>query len=157
MEKANLNSQVVGNVGLYFVCYKLSCLGWNVMPTARNAKGIDVVIYNQDATQKYTVQIKSLSKPSPVPLGKHLNNLFGDFFIICRNVTSENPECFILKPEEVRQLAFKGKTTMTSGINYWFQPKQYATPEFKEKWDRIGRGAIDSTISDQALPPKPTS
>ncbi len=30
-------NQVVGNVGLFYVCYKLSRLGWNVMPTARNA------------------------------------------------------------------------------------------------------------------------
>ena len=36
-----LNPQVVGNVGLYYVCYKLSLQGWNVMPTARNARGID--------------------------------------------------------------------------------------------------------------------
>jgi hypothetical protein len=152
-----MNNQVVGNVGLYYVCYRLSCLGWNVMPTARNARGIDVVIYSQDAKQTYTIQIKSLSKHSPVPLGKHLKNLFGDFFIICRNVASENPECFILKPEEVRRLAYKGTTTLASGRNYWFQPKAYATPEFKDKWDRIGKGAIDSTISEQALPPKATS
>ena len=33
-----LDAQVVGNVGLYYVCYKLSRLGWNVMPTARNAR-----------------------------------------------------------------------------------------------------------------------
>jgi hypothetical protein len=35
-----LNNQVVGNVGLFYVCYRLSRLGWNVMPTARNARGV---------------------------------------------------------------------------------------------------------------------
>lgn len=149
-----MNNQVVGNVGLYYVCYRLSCLGWNVMPTARNARGIDLVIYSQDAKQIYTIQIKSLSKQPPVPLGKHLKNLFGDFFIICRNVATESPECFILKPEEVKRLAYKGKTTIASGINYWFQPKDYATDEFRNRWDRIGKGASDPTISDQALPPQ---
>jgi hypothetical protein len=31
---SKLNPQVVGNVGLYYVCYRLSLDGWNVMPTA---------------------------------------------------------------------------------------------------------------------------
>ena len=28
---------------MYYACYHLSKLGWNVMPTARNAKGIDII------------------------------------------------------------------------------------------------------------------
>lgn len=43
-----LDNQIVGNAGLYYVCYRLSLLGWNVMPTARNARGIDVVAYSGD-------------------------------------------------------------------------------------------------------------
>ena len=53
----NLNTQVVGNVGLYYVCYRLSGLGWNVMPTARNARGIDVVIYSQDAKKTFSGEV----------------------------------------------------------------------------------------------------
>ena len=34
---ATLDPQLTGNVGLYYCCYRLSLLGWNVMPTARNA------------------------------------------------------------------------------------------------------------------------
>jgi hypothetical protein len=41
-----LEQQIVGNIGLYYVSYRLSQLGWNVMPTARNAKGIDLVAYD---------------------------------------------------------------------------------------------------------------
>jgi hypothetical protein len=73
-----LNAQVVGNVGLYYVCYRLSLDGWNVMPTARNARGIDAVIYSQDATRTATLQIKALTRRSPVPLGNSLDKLFGD-------------------------------------------------------------------------------
>jgi len=39
--KAKKDNQVTGNVGLYYVCYRLSRMGWNAMPTARNARGID--------------------------------------------------------------------------------------------------------------------
>ncbi|ABM23214.1 hypothetical protein Sputw3181_0363 [Shewanella sp. W3-18-1] len=38
-----LETQVTGNIGMYYACYKLSCMGWNVMPTARNARGIDII------------------------------------------------------------------------------------------------------------------
>jgi len=34
------DAQVTGNVGLYWVCYQLSRMGWNAMPTARNARGV---------------------------------------------------------------------------------------------------------------------
>src|SRR5207344_3307142 len=62
------NQQTVGNIGLFFVCYRLSRLGWNVMPTARNAKGVDILIYSQDGSRTRTIQVKTLSKGSPVPL-----------------------------------------------------------------------------------------
>lgn len=38
------NQQTVGNIGLFYVCYRLSRLGWNVMPTSRNARGVDIVL-----------------------------------------------------------------------------------------------------------------
>jgi hypothetical protein len=67
-QQRKLTTQNVGNVGLYYVCYQLSRRGWNVMPTARNARGVDVVIYNQDATRTHTLQVKTLSKRYGVPL-----------------------------------------------------------------------------------------
>jgi hypothetical protein len=59
-------------VGLFYVCYQLSKLGWNVMPTSRNAKGIDIIIYSQDGKRKHTIQLKSLQKKLGVPLGSNL-------------------------------------------------------------------------------------
>jgi hypothetical protein len=148
------SNQIVGNVGLYYVCYKLSCLGWNVMPTTRNARGIDILIYSQDAKRTFTIQVKALSKCPPVPLGNSTKRLQGDFFIICRNVATENPQCFILTPQEVKRLAHRSMTL--NGFSYWLQPKAYAVDEFKSKWDRIGRGASSPLLSDKALPPKLT-
>jgi hypothetical protein len=133
------NKQIVGNIGLYYVCYRLSRLGWNVMPTTRNARGIDVLIYSQDATRTHTIQVKTLSNPNPVGLGKNLDGLVGDFFVICRNVSLDTPDCFVLTLHEVRSLAHrrvkKGK------VSYWLQRKQYETGPFKNQWDRIGKGS----------------
>ena len=133
-----LPSQAVANVGLYYVCYRLSRLGWNVMPTARNARGVDILIYSQDATRTASIQVKALSRRSPVPLGSKLESLFGNFFVICRNVASERPECFVLTPDEVRHLAHRGERD--GKVSFWLQPKEYEAEEFREAWSRVGSG-----------------
>lgn len=116
--KMILNQQTVGNIGLHYVCYRLSRFGWNVMPTTRNAKGIDILVYSQDALRTLTIQVKSLSRRSPVPLGNKLDNLFANFVIICRNVIEEAPQCFILTPEEIRRLVHKGEKMVKSASGY---------------------------------------
>jgi hypothetical protein len=99
-EKVSKNNQMVGNIGLFYTCYRLSKLGWNAMPTSRNARGIDIIMYGQDGIKKHTVHVKSLTKRSPVPLGSNLESLFADYLIICRNVF-DNPEMFVTTPKDV--------------------------------------------------------
>jgi hypothetical protein len=43
-----VDPQLTGNAGLYDTCYHLSLLGWNVMPIARNARGVDIIAYSQE-------------------------------------------------------------------------------------------------------------
>lgn len=94
-----LNPQVTANVGLYYCCYRLSLLGWNVMPTARNARGIDIIAYDRTGSEFIGVQVKALSKRNPVPLGTDLEKIMGDFWIIVNNL-SQNPAAFIMLPSE---------------------------------------------------------
>ena len=133
-----INHQTVGNIGLFYVCYRLSKLGWNVMPTARNAKGIDILTYSQDAKRVRTIQVKALSKATPVPLSNTLNHLFADFVVVCRRVIDENPQCFILPTETVRKWA--DRKEKNGVVSYWLQPRDYAKDEFREKWEQIGLG-----------------
>lgn len=133
-----LDPQITGNVGLYYCCYHLSLLGWNIMPTARNARGVDIIAYSQDATRKLAVQVKALSKRNPVPLGTSLDKVMGDFWIIVNNVTSPSPSAFILLPSEVKELAHRGEKN--DRVSFWLQPTSYDQEQFKEKWERIGRG-----------------
>jgi len=130
------SKQIVGNVGLYYVCYELSKRGWNVLPTSRNAKGVDVVIYNQKATQTHTIQVKALSEKDPVPFGSNLDNLVAEYVIICRKVFVEKPEMFIIKSNEVKEDIHKREKD--NKISYWLQPKDYE--KYKDKWDTIGDG-----------------
>lgn len=114
------SNQVVGNIGLFYICYQLCKRGWNAMPTSRNAKGIDILIYSQDGTRKYTIQAKSLTKAAPVPFGGNIDNLMGDYVIICRNILTE-PEIFVGSNAEIRDRIHRGEKN--GRISYWLQPK----------------------------------
>jgi hypothetical protein len=134
--KRNKKSQVTGNVGLYFVCYRLSLHGWNAMPTSRNARGIDIIAYNTDCTKTISFQVKTLSNRSPVPLGKSLERLMGDFWIIVNDV-NKVPCVFVMTPEEIKERAHRGEKDGI--VSYWLQPRAYEIDDFREKWERIGQ------------------
>ncbi len=132
-----LETQVTGNIGMYYACYQLSRMGWNVMPTARNARGIDIIAYNKEGMDFIGVQVKALSKRNPVPLGTSLEKVMGDYWVIVNNVAKE-PNIFVLLPEEIKSLAHRGEKN--GRVSYWLQPTAYDKPEFREAWDRIGYG-----------------
>jgi hypothetical protein len=134
---APLDPQLTGNVGLYYCCYRLSLMGWNVMPTARNARGVDIIAYSRDATRFVGIQVKALSKRSPVPLGTTLDKVMGDFWIIVNQVAT-SPSAYILLPTEVPEQAHRGEKE--GRVSYWLQPRDYEHEPFLEAWDRIGRG-----------------
>lgn len=130
-------TQITGNIGLYYTCYQLSRMGWNVMPTSRNARGIDIIAYNTEGSQFIGAQVKTLSKRYPVPLGTGLDKIMGDFWIIVVN-TGQQPSAFVMLPTEVKAMAHRGEKD--GRISYWLQPVSYDRDEFREAWDRIGYG-----------------
>jgi len=139
-------AQIVGNIGLFYACYKLSILGWNAMPTSRNAHGIDVICFSMDGSRMLTFQIKTLSKKSPVPLGATLDRIIGDFWIIVNEAVSDGPKSYILLPHKVHALAHCGEKE--GRVSYWLQPRLYAVEKFEESWSRIGRGGPPDARQD---------
>jgi hypothetical protein len=129
------SNQLTGNVGLYFVCYRLSQCGWNAIPTSRNARGIDVVAYNAAGDCKL-LQVKTVSRRNAVSLGTSLENITGDFWIIVALGHGDGPICFVMLPTEVKQRA----TTDEGGKQAsWLAHKDFFLgDEFRERWDRIG-------------------
>ena len=127
-------TQITGNVGLYFVCYKLSKMGWNVMPTARNAKGVDIIAYNSHMTRMISIQVKALSTETSVLVSNKAENITGDFWIIVNNVKKES-RSFILLPSEVKRRLSYG-TGKSGKVTCWLPLKKYV--EFEDRWDRIG-------------------
>jgi hypothetical protein len=128
-----LAPQIVGNVALFYACYRLSLLGWNVMPTSRNARGIDIVAYSPDASQFMGIRVKSFSERAAVPLGKTLDNVPGDRWIIINNACLDPPSTFIMLPEEVRERAHSnGKG---DNLTYWLENAAYDQDQFRDKWE----------------------
>jgi len=137
----SLDPQLTGNVGLYYCCYKLSLLGWNVMPTARNARGVDIIAYSRDATRFVGIQVKALSKRVPVPLGASLDKIMGDYWVIINRVAT-SPTAQVLLPSEVLALARRGEKD--GRVSFWLQPTDYDKEQFREAWERIGHGGNDA-------------
>jgi hypothetical protein len=128
-------NQIIGNIGLFYTCYRLSALGWNAMPTSRNARGIDVICFNMDGSRMLSLQVKALSKKDPVPLGNSLDSILGDYWIIVNDVATGTPKCYVMLPDEVRRLAVRHEKN--GQVSYWLNLHAYAVAEFEEKWSRI--------------------
>jgi len=116
------------------------------MPTARNARGVDIIAYSSDASHFKGIQVKALSKRNPVPLGLSLDKCMGDFWVIVNKVASDSPQAFILTPTEVKKLAHRGEKE--GRVSYWLQPAAYEQPQFKEAWERIGHGGLEAKNKD---------
>ena len=56
--------------------------GWNVMPTARNARSVDLLAYDVGAHIYNGIQVKALSRRVPVPLGNTVDKFMGEWWII---------------------------------------------------------------------------
>ncbi len=113
-------------------------MGWNVMPTSRNARGIDIIAYSTESPPRVVmVQVKALSKRNPVPVGTRLDKIMGDFWVIVIDVL-EKPRAFVMQPSEVTDRVHRGEKD--GRVSYWLQPASYDQEDFLEKWDRIGHG-----------------
>jgi hypothetical protein len=90
------NLQIIGNAGLFYVSYKLTILGWNVLVTSRNTAGPDILLFSRLARTKHTIQVKSSSDQRDCNIGQPKNFLMSDFAVICGNLKNK-PEMYIAK------------------------------------------------------------
>lgn len=134
--------QITGNVGLFYICYKLSRRGWNVLPTSRNARGIDILAYGKYGEKFHTIQAKGYTQRAAIGPFKEKSDAIADFYIVAWDVY-RLPRTYILTKDEVESLLtpHKGK--------YWVEYKDYGKTDFLEKWDKIGFGFYDDAESGQ--------
>ena len=127
------NTQITGNIGMYYVCFKLSELGWNVMPTARNAKGIDIVAYREDG-EYVGIQVKTLSKPNAIGLGKSLEKIPAEYWCVVAKQKDAHWAVFVLTRKEIQSKAYRDRKG-----NWWVEYRDFGkSDQYLEKWERIG-------------------
>jgi len=138
------SSQATGNAAMHYAAWQLSRKGWNVMPTARNAKGSDLFCANDDESVMFGVQSKGLSKRTPLPCGTNLDNLRSDWWIITINAKSEAPICYILSLDEIKEHCVQSDPAKSKGGTgaYWLSPRMYDQPQYREAWHRLEGGAV---------------
>jgi hypothetical protein len=102
------------------------------MPTSRNARGIDLLVYDKNARHKMAIQVKTLTARDNV---RNTKQLMGDWWIIVTRVGTESPVCFIMTPNEVRPRIRTGKKG-----HRWLPPSQYDKGQFREAWHRLRPG-----------------
>jgi hypothetical protein len=107
-----------------------------VTPPTGNAKGVDFLVYGQDTSRKLTIKVRAFSRRKAVSLGATPENFLADYLMVCSKVIEDNPECFILRQEEVRELA--NRNEKDGKVSYWLEPRDYVTERFREQWGRIG-------------------
>ncbi len=128
------DNQVTGNVGLYYVCYQLSRHGWNVMPTARNARGIDIVAYPSDAGTFVGIQVKTLSRPQDVGVSKaglkHNGTIW--FVVVLNDGKDEAPAVYCFR-DDILEVGTKAERKSVvqeknkSGVvSYWLRRDAYS-------------------------------
>ena len=131
-----MKSQVVGNVGLYRVCAELSSLGFNVMPTARNAKGVDIVGYDEHG-KAFTVQVKTLTKRNAVPLSGGLNHLIADYFIVVV-LEGKWQAVYVWTRDEMRNAQISVFIGKDGKKQYWFESKVWTKDvAASDAWSKI--------------------
>lgn len=131
------NNQVTGNIGLYYVCYQLSRKGYNAIPTSRNSKGVDIIVYNDDCSKMLGIQVKTLSKKNPVPLGKKENSMEKNIIWVVVNETLKDvPNVYVFTAEEIKN-NITSYDSKDGGKTAWFQPKIEYWKANQDKWDKI--------------------
>ena len=139
MSERKTDKQIVGNIGMFYACYQLSLLGWNVMPTSRNAKGIDIIAYSPDGKDYLGIQVKTLSNPVHIRLGEEKEKIMGDYWIIVVLKGERNPSCnptmYVLTKDEV---IARGNNYIKNGKKTAFLHKnKYEDEKFINNLDKI--------------------
>lgn len=127
-----LGTPIVHNIGVFYACYRLSRPGWKVMPTARDAKGIDIIANSPDAAHSMGAKVRSLSNKLAVSLGTTPDKIAGDWWIIMNDAVSDTPSTFIMLPDEVREGAHREKDH-----TYWLEHRDYSQERFRDAWHRL--------------------
>lgn len=121
---AKISKHCIGAAALGLAQYKLSLLGWNVIPTSRNSAGADLYITDLNGVA-HPIQVKGISNTKDWVNASSAGKGVCKWWIIVRGIGGPDEEIFIQTEEEV--IARTNK-------HGWSEP----LPEARDAWGRIG-------------------
>jgi hypothetical protein len=104
------------------------------MPTARNARGVDIIAYDESSINYLGIQVKTLSRRNPVPLGNCVDKIMGDYWVVV-TLVGDIPTAYILTADELARSAHRGEKD--GRVSYWLQPRSYDTEFYREAWNKM--------------------
>ncbi|CAI3236940.1 hypothetical protein DWUX_1727 [Desulfovibrio diazotrophicus] len=135
------NKQIIGNQGLHFVSFVLARKGFNVAITSRNAKGADILIYNEGCSIVKTIQIKSITIKQYINVGQ-TSEKFGpepklmcDYWVFV-NLSYAYPRCSVYTKEELQPLVTVDNNPGKAGKWSWWLPSN-VSDNCLDEWDKI--------------------
>ena len=125
--------QISGARAVYAVAAELSRLGLIASVTARNAKGADILVTDQDCQQAFSVQVKSAQSKRHWLVGKTPRPTPSHIFVFVDFTTKGEPEFYVV-PSRVtarvqkhrdRPMPYVQRADIETYRNKWgaFQPK----------------------------------
>ena len=116
-----LDSNIIThNTGVYYTCYRLSCLNWKI--TSEFLTDKQQLHRIQRDGEDFVVKIRSFTNVVPVPFTQDLDILDHlDYLVICNNLQGQ-PNLIVMEPQTVRKVIHKDTKKEWT---YWLQPVDY--------------------------------
>jgi hypothetical protein len=122
-----IDRQSVANAGLHYVAHRLSLLGWAVLPTSRNTKGVDLVVGKGDWAKIITVQVKSSSACHRIRFKSKPDHLASHYIVAANMDLGRKPRWFIFPRAEFAAFV---KAEKAAG-RFFVAPEDYAKDEYE--------------------------
>ncbi len=130
-----LAKQRNGSEGVFLVCAELARRGFIVSPTARNAKGADILVTDLDCMRAFTVQVKTNAE-SPnfwlVDRPERPGSACMIFVLVNLNGHKRPPDFFVVPSADLRA------ATRLDGNGQW--PSFYRDDRYKDNWGLFNAG-----------------
>lgn len=146
----NLSSGLSGVAGEYFVSAELSRRGYVASITLRNAKGIDILCSNEDASRQIGIQVKTNKRANREwVLNSKSEDYYADnlFYVFVNlNNNKSHPDYFVVPSTEVAKHVKEahatwlstpgrgGKVHNDNTLRKFVDVKE----EYKDRWDLLG-------------------
>ena len=123
--------QLTGNAGVFYACYRLSLLGWNALPTVRNAKGPDIIPVNDKKI--LGIRVSTQSGATDISMdSKNYDDPSIDYWIILLNARKDDQprsNAYIISKNDIisgMNICKKGENS-SENLVYHDTPKEDGT------------------------------